>query len=93
MIQEVPDSPLGKRGKIIRLQPGEVHREFRSGTGGVKFEVLDPKTAGKALCVERIMWDVKDTLYNLQLEAKTQIWSLVKPVAKAMEMGPMTAKR
>ena len=95
VLQEVSDAPNGKRGKIIRLLPGEVHREYRAGSGDVKLEVLDPKMAGKTLCAERIMWGVKDALYNLQLEAKTQLWSLVKPIAKVVDMGPpaSTAKR
>jgi len=85
VIQEVPDAPNAKRGKMMRLLPGEVHREFRPGDGSVKFEVFDPKCLTKPLLAERIFWGIKDTLFQLQLEARTGLWSLIKAVPKMME--------
>jgi hypothetical protein len=78
VIQEVADKPA-KRGKQVRLLPGEVYREFHLVAGEKKFEVYDPKAPSKPLCRETVSWKAADLMYRVELVEKAVKLSSVKP--------------
>lgn len=78
VIQEVADKP-GKRGKQVRLLPGEVFREFHLLAGEKKFEVYDPKSPAKPLCRETLAWKATDVTFRVELVEKVVKLSPAKP--------------
>lgn len=79
VIQEVSVQP-GKRGKQVRLLPGEVYREFHLLAGEKKYEVYDPKAPTKALCRETLSWKTTDVMFRVELVEKVVKLSPAKPV-------------
>ena len=69
VIQEVTEKP-GKKGKQVRLLPGEVYREFHLLAGEKRFEVYDPKSPAKPLCRETLSWKAADITFRVELVEK-----------------------
>ena len=59
VIREVTDRPGQKRGKVIKLLPGEVYREYQSAAGERKVQVFDARDHAKPLCAEKLQWPAK----------------------------------
>src|SRR5688572_7523112 len=59
VIQEVPGRPGQKRGKAIKLLPGEVHREYQSAAGEKKIQVFDSRRPTKPLWSGKLSWSAK----------------------------------
>jgi len=87
VIQEVADKP-GKRGKQVRLLPGEVYREFHLLAGEKKYEVYDPKAPTKPLCRETLSWKATDLTFKVELVEKVVKLSPAKPVLLASADQP-----
>ncbi len=95
VIQEVCDKP-GKRGKQVRLLPGEVYREFHLFAGEKKFEVYDPKSPAKPLCRETLSWKATDVTYRVELVEKVVKLSPAKQIAQPVQLAggePQPMKR
>ncbi len=84
IIQEVPDHPGAKRGKLVRLLPGEVYREYQPAAGARKVQVYDARCPGQPLCVDKMVWPAKGDV-TLKLESIEEVVRLapVPPVKKA----------
>ena len=71
VIQETT-GPLNRpvRGKCIRLQPGETHREY-SLLGGTRNVVLyDADALNNPLATEKMVWDDSDTAFQVRAAGK-----------------------
>lgn len=79
VLQEAPDRPRLRRGKVVKLLPGEVYREYHSAAGERRVQVFDPSDPDKPLCTAKLTWPAKgDVTYKL--EVVKQVFRLV-PVA------------
>lgn len=79
VLQEAPDRPRLRRGKVVKLLPGEVYREYHSAAGERRVQVFDPSDPDKPLCTAKLTWPAKgDVTYKL--EVVKQVFRLI-PVA------------
>lgn len=90
LLQDVPDSPTAKRGKPVRLLPGEVYREYHAAAGEKQLQILDAKSPTTVLCDVKVKWPVEDvTLRVRTVGTETKLEpaagkpaAVVTPVAK-----------
>src|SRR6266536_5712994 len=66
LIQEVPANPTAKRGKPVRLLPGEVYREYHAAAGEKQLQVLDAKSPTQVLCEAKVKWPVEDVTVRVR---------------------------
>ena len=80
VIQEVAVAPNGvvKRGRPIRLLPGETLREFQAMPGEKRVEVLDMMAPAKPLFSGKIAWKADTPSFSITADAKA---TNVVPVA------------
>lgn len=68
VVQEVPARPALKRGKTVKLLPGEVYREHHSSAGERKVQVFDARDHTKPLSSAKLTWPAKgDVTYKLEV--------------------------
>lgn len=90
IIQEVTDGLIFKRGKVVRLLPGEVYREFQTQAGEKKIQIFDSRALTKPVYQGKMTWHAEDLM--LKVETKTEPdnkdvkWALVdtKPPAETI---------
>jgi hypothetical protein len=88
VIQEVPERPRTRRGKMVKLLPGEVYREYHAAAGERRVQVFDPRDPDKPLCSAKLKWPAKgDVTYELEIiEQKIRL-------APVVQVGPVLPKR
>jgi hypothetical protein len=96
VLQEVPERHRLRRGKVVKLLPGEVYREYHTSAGERQVQVFDTRDRDKPLGSAKLAWSAKgDVTYKL--EAVKQVVRLVQvdpnkpPAPPAVEVG--TPKR
>src|SRR5688500_7754236 len=68
VIQEVPDRPRPRRGKVVKLLPGEVYREYHPAAGERRVQVFDSRDPDNPLCSTKLKWPAKgDVTYKLEI--------------------------
>ncbi|HET6575270.1 MAG TPA: hypothetical protein VFG68_16815 [Fimbriiglobus sp.] len=68
VVQEVPARPSHKRGKTVKLFPGEVYREHQTAAGERQVQVFDARDPARPLCKAKLKWPAKgDVTYKLEL--------------------------
>ncbi|WP_143392867.1 hypothetical protein [Fimbriiglobus ruber] len=77
-IQDVPDGPGLKRGKVVRLLPGETYREFHLCAGEKKVQVFDATNPTAPLCETRLTWPAADVSLHVFTDKKTVTLGPVK---------------
>ncbi len=89
VIQEVPDRPVLKRGKRVKLLPGEVYREYQPTDGERKVQVFDARDPAKPLCTTKIDWSAKGdmTLKLEQTEKVVRLAPVKPPVPPVVQVG------
>ena len=68
VIQELPDNPAVKRGKAVRLLPGETYREYHPVSGEKRFHLLDLRGHGKPLFLGLLRWSKLDVSLRIRSE-------------------------
>ena len=101
-VQDVPEGILpgllSRRRKVIRLQPGEVYREFQANPGERSVDVYDAAAPAKPIHKAILKWGPTDVTFNLsaEVDAKTgaPMWAfaLPKPPVKGSEEGVVVVK-
>lgn len=87
VVQEVPTRPTLKRGKTIKLLPGEVYREHHSTAGERKVQVYDARDHTKPLSSTKLIWPAKgDVTYKL--EVVEQVVRLAPVVPSKSQVSP-----
>lgn len=85
MVIVIQDSGDGKRpgkGKLIRLMPGETHREFQLGAGDKKVQIFEVNAPKKPLFEGPMKWKADDLSLSVQPDGKTvKLGAPVPPVA------------
>lgn len=71
LVQEVPANPTAKRGKPVRLLPGEVYREYHAAAGEKTVQVLDAKTPTRVLCEATVKWPTEDVAVRVRTVGTT----------------------
>ncbi len=66
LVQEAPASPTAKRGKPVRLLPGEVYREYHAVAGEKTIQVLDAKSPTRVLCEAKVKWPAEDVAVRVR---------------------------
>ncbi len=78
---------LFRRGKVVRLLPGEVYREYQAKPGCKAVEVFDAKCVTKAVHAGKLVWQAADVTWTVTVAAdpktKADTWALADPAAKA----------
>jgi hypothetical protein len=71
LIQET-SGPLNRpvRGKCIKLQPGETHREFSLLGGTRNVVIYDADALTTPLTTETMAWDKNDTAFTVKADGK-----------------------
>jgi hypothetical protein len=91
LIVEVPAHPTAKRGKPVRLLPGEVYREYHAAAGEKHLRVLDAKSPTQVLCDAKVKWPVEDVAVRVRTADKI---TKLEPVAGKAEAAVVAvAKR
>jgi hypothetical protein len=78
LIAEVPANPTTKRGKPVRLLPGEVYREYHAEAGEKQLQVLDAKTPAQVLCEAKVKWPAEDVAVRVRTADKV---TKLEPIA------------
>jgi hypothetical protein len=80
VLQEVPDRPRLRRGKVVKLLPGEVYREYHPAAGERRVQVFDTRDPDKPLCSAKLTWPAKgDVTYKLEVVKQVVRLDLVTP--------------
>ena len=85
VIEEVTEGLLLKRGKTVRLLPGEVYREFRATPVEKTVQIFDPTLGVKPVYTGTFTWKQLDVTLRVEAKAteKATEWTLSVPPAKA----------
>ena len=85
LIQET-GGPLNRpiKGKCIKLQPGEVYREFQLLGGCRNVTIYDSEAPNTPLAVEKFTWETDDTALELKPDGK-KVQLATTPVVKKTE--------
>lgn len=67
IVQELPDRPTARRGKLVKLRPGEVYREYQRSPGERKVRIFDARTPGKPLGLGKLSWKTADVMMQIEL--------------------------
>jgi hypothetical protein len=70
VIQEIPEKNTRVPGKIVRLLPGEVYREYQPNSGEKRFHLLDLRQPGKPLFSGILKWPKEDVSLRIRSEEK-----------------------
>ena len=81
VIQEVPDPPGLKRGKLVKLLPGETYREYQPAAGEKTVQVFDARTPTKPLCAVKLTWPAADVTFKVETAEQVVRLAPVKPEA------------
>jgi hypothetical protein len=80
VIQDVPARTKLKRGKVVKLLPGEVYREHQTAAGEGQVQVYDARYPAKPLCRTKLTWPAKgDVTYKLEVVEQEVRLSLLVP--------------
>lgn len=60
LLVEVPANAAARRGKPVRLLPGEVYREYHAEAGVKRVRVVDARTPTRVLVEAKVAWPVDD---------------------------------
>jgi len=86
LIKEAAEG-LFRRGKVVRLLPGEVYREYQAKPGYKGVEVFDAKCVTKAVHAGKLTWQTADVTWTVTVAAdprtKADQWALTNPAVKA----------
>ena len=78
LIQDQPAGPL-KRGKVVRLLPGESYREFQFRPGSKTVDVFDAAQPATAVTQAKLKWLAADVTFKLTVTAdpatKADVWA------------------
>jgi hypothetical protein len=86
VVQEVPTRPTPKRGKTIKLLPGEVYREYHTIAGERRVRVYDASDPAKPLGSAKLTWPTKgDVIYKLEVVEQT---ARLVPIVQAGSTKP-----
>src|SRR5947208_3166690 len=78
LIADVPAHPLVKRGKPVRLLPGEVYREYHAEAGEKQIQILDAKSPTLVLCEAKVKWPTEDVAVRVRtVDTATKLESIV----------------
>jgi hypothetical protein len=80
LIQDVPANVAAKRGKPVRLLPGEVYREYHAEAGEKEIQVLDAKSPSQVLCEAKVKWPTDDVTVR------------VRTIGSATKLEPIAGK-
>lgn len=69
VILEVFENSLPKRGKSIRLLPGETYREYHPFAGEKRFHILEHRGSGTPLFLGLLRWPKGDVGLRISSEA------------------------
>ena len=92
-VQDVPEGLLpgllSRRRKVIRLQPGEVYREFQANPGERSVDVFDAAAPAKPVHKAILKWGPTDVTFNLSagVDAKTGVGRVGVRGAQAAGQG------
>jgi hypothetical protein len=86
LVREVPARPTIKRGKTMKLLPGEVYREHQTTVGERRVQVYDARDPTKPLCSTQLTWPAKDDV-TYKLEVVERVMRLT-PVVSAKSPAP-----
>jgi hypothetical protein len=67
IVQELPDRPTARRGKLVKLLPGEIYREYHRTAGERKVRIFDARTPGKPLGQGKLIWKSADVMLRIEL--------------------------
>ena len=81
VIQEVPERPGLKRGKLVKLLPGETYREYQPTAGEKTVQVFDARTPTKPLCAAKLAWPAADVTFKVEAAEQAARLAPVKPEA------------
>lgn len=89
IILQETGGPLNRpiKGKSIKLQPGEVYREFQLLGGCRNVTIFDSDAPNTPLAVERFTWDTDDAALEVKPDGKkvqlaTAVQKKTEPVVK-----------
>jgi hypothetical protein len=72
VVREVVDRPSLRRGKVVKLLPGEVYREHQTAAGERRVQVFDARNLTRPLCSAKLTWTARDdTTYKFEAVEKT----------------------
>lgn len=78
LIVEVPSNPAVRRGKPVRLLPGEVYREYHAEAGEKQLQVLDAKSPTQVLCDAKVKWPAEDVALRVRsADTATKLESII----------------
>ena len=66
VIQELPDNPAVKRGKVVRLLPGETYREYHPAPGEKRVVIVDASRPALPLFRGTFAWPRQDSAWRLR---------------------------
>jgi hypothetical protein len=67
VVQEVPDRPGQKRGKLVKLLPGEIYREYLPTAGERRVLIFDARNHVKPLSTAQLIWPARgDTILKFE---------------------------
>lgn len=66
VLQEIPDRPTSKLGKVVRLLPGEVYREYQPHAGEKLIQLFDLKNTSRPLFFGRLTWPKGDVALKIR---------------------------
>jgi hypothetical protein len=90
MVIVIQDSGDGKKigkAKLIRLLPGETHREFQLGAGDKKIQIFEMNAPKKPLFEGPMKWKAEDL--SLSVQPDGQAVKLGAPVPPANPVKPV----
>jgi hypothetical protein len=79
LVEEVIEGPILKRGRTIRLQPGETYREFSLVPGEKKVHIYQIQDKDRTkVCTGCLKWQAKDIAMSIETKTVLQKleWSL-----------------
>jgi hypothetical protein len=80
VLQEVPDRPRLRRGKVVKLLPGEVYREYHPAAGERRVQVFESRDPDKPLCSTKLTWPATgDVSYKLEAVKQVVRLDLIAP--------------
>lgn len=87
VIQDSGDGKKVGKGKLIRLLPGETHREFQLGAGDKKVQIFEMNAPRKPLFEGPMKWKADDLLLSVQPDGKAV--KLGAPALPALPVKPV----
>jgi hypothetical protein len=79
VLHDVPDGPAGKRGRVVRLLPGEVYREYQPRAGEKRVQVLETRGQSGVLFEATLKWPAGDVSLRIRKEGDAVTLDPVRP--------------